>query len=302
MSTTTVLELIQQATGELGLSVPSSAVGNTNTDVIQLLALINAVGYESIREYDWQAKNKLNLFQTNYLTTTGTVTSGSAIITGIPSTATLSARYQVTGSGILQNAQILTVDSATQVTVNQQATSTPTAPVALTFSQTQYAMPSDYDRQIDRTHWDKTQHWQMIGPETAQQWEWLTSGFIAVGPRVRYRIFGDYFQIWPALGVSHLLGFEYVANSWAASTSGAAKTSFTVDTDTCIFPDRLMVLGLKHKYYQAKGLGDVFKADYEDQYSIAVANDSGSQTLSMNPRVPEVLLGWNNIPSSGFGA
>ena len=45
MSTTTVLQLIQQATGELGLAVPTSAVGNTNTDVIQLLALINAVGY-----------------------------------------------------------------------------------------------------------------------------------------------------------------------------------------------------------------------------------------------------------------
>ena len=297
----TCLQLIQQATGEMGLAVPNSAVGNTNTDVIQILALLNGVGYEVIRKYQWQATSKQNLFQTNYLNTTGTVTTGSAVITGIPSTAALSARYQVTGNGILQNSQIVSVDSLTQVTITQQATSSATGQ-ALSFSQTQYAMPSDYDRQIDRTHWDKTQHWQMIGPETAQQWEWLTSGYISTGPRVRYRIFGSYFQIWPPQATQHYLGFEYISNAWAASAAGVAKTSFTVDTDTCIFPDRLMVLGLKHKYFQAKGLGDVFKQDYMDEMSIAYANDAGSQTLAMAPQITEVLISWNQIPDSGLGS
>lgn len=297
----TVLEIIQQATGEMGLTVPTSAVGNTNSDVIQLLALANACGYELNRRNQWQAGSNVNLFQTNYTSTTGTVTAGSAVITGIPSTTGLSARYQVTGPGILTNSQVSSVDSATQVTMNQQAATSGTG-VALTFSQTQYSMPADYDRQIDRTHWDKTQHWQMIGPETAQQWEWLTSGYISTGPVVRYRIFGDYFQIWPPQGTQHYLGFEYISSYWARSTTGTAKAAFTVDTDTCIFPTRLMVLGLKHKYYQAKGLGDVYLGDFNAEFSIAIANDSGSQTLSMNPRVPEVLLGWNNIPDSGYGA
>ena len=142
----------------------------------------------------------------------------------------------------------------------------------------------------------------MIGPETAQQWEWLTSGYISTGPRVRYRIFGSYFQIWPPQATQHYLGFEYISNAWAASAAGVAKTSFTVDTDTCIFPDRLMVLGLKHKYFQAKGLGDVFKQDYMDEMSIAYANDAGSQTLAMAPQITEVLISWNQIPDSGYGA
>lgn len=300
MANSTVLELVTQATGEMGLSVPTTVVGNTNTNVIQLLALINAVGYELTRRHEWQAINAINLFQTNYTTTTGTVTNGSAIITGIPSTSGLSARYQVTGSGILTNSQVLTVDSATQVTMNQEASGSASA-TALTFSQTQYAMPSDYDRQINRTHWDKTQHWQMIGPETAQQWEWLVSGYISTGPIVRYRIFGSYFQIWPPQGTEHYLGFEYISKAWARSTADVAKNSFTVDTDTCIFPDRLMVLGLKHKYYQAQGLVDIYADDYQAELSIAMANDAGSPTLSLNPRVTEVLLGWNNLPSSGYG-
>lgn len=297
----TLLQLVQQGMGEMGLSVPTTVVGNTNQDVIQCLSLINAVGYEMIRKHQWQWTSKVNLFQTNYVTTTGNVTANSAIITNIPSTSSLSTYFTVTGTGILNNSQVSSVDSSTQITMQQQASTSGTG-VSLTFSQTKYAMPSDFDRQIDRTHWDKTQHWQMIGPETPQQWEWLTSGYISTGPIVRYRIFGNTFQIWPPQGTQHYLGFEYISNAWANSAAGVAKTSFTVDTDTCTFPDRLMVLGLKHKYYQAKGLGDVFLRDYENEYMIALANDSGSQTLSMSPRVPEVLLGWNNIPDSGFGA
>jgi len=301
MANSTVLALVNQAQAEMGLAVSTTVVGNTNVDVVQQLALINAVGYEVNRRNQWQACSTVNLFQTNFLTTTGTTTNGSAVITGIPDTSSLSPRYQVTGAGVLVNSQIVSVDSPTQVTIQQQASSSNTA-TSLTFSQTQYAMPADYDRQIDRTHWDKTQHWQMIGPETAQQWEWLTSGYISTGPIVRYRIFGSYFQIWPPQGTQHYLGFEYVSKYWARSTADVAKASYSVDTDTAIFPDRLMVLGLKHKYYQAKGLGDVFKADYDAEMDIAIANDAGSQTLSMNPRVPEVLLGFNNIPSAGFGA
>ena len=300
MSTTTVLQLIQQATGEMGLSVPTTAVGNTNQDVVQLLALINGVGYEVQRKHDWQALNKVNLFQTNYLTTTGTVTDGLATVTAIPTTAALTTSYQAVGVGINTNVFISSVDSLTQVTLTQLSNASATAET-ITFSQTKYAMPSDYDRQIDSTHWDKTQHWAMLGPETAQQWEWLTSGYISTGPRVRYRIFGDTFQIWPPQGTQHYLGFEYVSKAWAATTLGVAKNSFTIDTDICIFPDRLMVLGLKHKYYQAKGLGDIYQSDYFAELSLAMSNDAGSPTLSMAPNISQVLIGVANIPDSGYG-
>ena len=43
----TMLQLVQQVTNELGVSTPTSVVGNTNQDVIQILALMNACGYFS---------------------------------------------------------------------------------------------------------------------------------------------------------------------------------------------------------------------------------------------------------------
>ena len=299
----TMLAMVQQAAGEMGLSVPTAVAGNTSTDVVQQLALLNAVGYELQRKYLWEALNKEYRFTTSYLTTTGTVTSGSAVITSIPSTSTLAAgSWMVSGIGIPNDCYISSVNSSTQVTLNQAATISGTA-VNLTFGKTKYALPSDFDRQIDRTQFDKSKRWEMLGPETPEQWQWLKSSYISTGPRIRYRILGGTFQIWPIVSTAEYLGFEYVSNEWATSASGTAQTSFLADTDTCIFPDRLMVLGLKKKYFEIKGFDTTaLTRDYEDELSIAKANDQGSPTLSMAPRVSSILIGWENIPDSNYGS
>ncbi len=207
----------------------------------------------------------------------------------------------VTGTGINQNTMISSVDSGTQVTLNQAATTAGTA-VALTFGQTKYAMPSDYDRQIDRTHWDKSKHWEMLGPETAQQWQWLKSGYISTGPRVRYRILGGYFQIWPLISTAEYLGFEYISKNWASNAAGTGKASFTVDTDTCIYPDRLIINDVKRKFFGVKGFdASIFERDFQRELSITKSADAGSATLSFCPQPSDVLINWNNVPDSGYG-
>lgn len=299
---TTMLALVQQATGEMGLTVPTSVAGNSNADTVQQLALLNAVGYEVARKFDWEALNKEYRFTVNYLSSSAGVTNNNATITGISSTATLAANtWMVSGIGIPQDCYIQSVDSSTQVTLNQKANQTGT--FTLSFGQTKYSLPSDFDRQINRTHFDKSKHWEMLGPETPQQWQWLKSSYISTGPRIRYRILGGYFQIWPIITTNEYLGFEYVSNAWATSSGGTAQTSFLADTDTCIFPDRLMVLGLKKKYFEIKGF-DVssLTRDYEDELAIAKGNDQGAPTLSMAPRVSSILIGWENIPDSNYGS
>ena len=142
----------------------------------------------------------------------------------------------------------------------------------------------------------------MLGPESPQQWQWLKSGYIATGPRIRFRPLGGYFQIWPAVTTNEYLGFEYVSKNWVTSAAGAGKSSFTVDTDTCVFPDRLMVLGLKLKYFEAKGFDTTaYARDYSAQLDIAKANDAGSQTLSMSPKLTNILISADNIPDSNYG-
>lgn len=299
---TTMLQLVQAAAGEMGLTVPTLVVGSNDNLVQQYLALLNGLGNEIQRGYEWQHSVKPYRFTTQYLTTTGTTTLGSAVVTAIPTTAGLDTTYICIGTGVNQDCNILTVDSLTQVTLNQASTAAGT--VTLNFCKSAYTMPADYDRPVDRTQWDKSKHWEMLGPETAQQWEWLKSGFIATGPRIRFRILGGQFNIWPPVSTAEYLGFEYVSNAWV-SVSGATtqtKTYFTLDTDTCVFPDRLMVSGLKMKFAEAKGFNAAGHGrDYISAMSIAKANDGGSQTLSFAPRPSQLLIGWGQIPDSGFG-
>jgi hypothetical protein len=299
---TTMLQLMQQATAEMGLAVPTAVASSAATDTIQQLALLNAVGNELARQYVWQALDKEYRFTTQYLATTGTWTTSAATVTGIPTTAALAAgTWMVLGNGIPQDTYILSVDSATQVTLTNTPTAAATAGT-ITFCKTKYAFPSDYDRPVDRTQWDKSKHWEMIGPETSQQWQWLKSGFIATGPRLRFRPLGGTFQIWPPIASNDLLGFEYISNGWVTTAAGVSQSSFTADNDTCIFPDRLMVQGLKLKYFEIKGFDTTaLYRDYNMQLDIAKANDSGSQTLSLAPRLSTVLIDWYNIPDSGYG-
>jgi hypothetical protein len=142
----------------------------------------------------------------------------------------------------------------------------------------------------------------MLGPTSAQQWQFLKSSYISTGPRIRYRILGGYFQVWPAMNTSEYLGFEYMSNAWATTAAGVPETSFQNDSDTCIFPDRLMVTALKKKYFEIKGFDSTaFTRDYLQQLSFAKANDSGSATLSFAPVPGSVLIGFENIPDANYG-
>ena len=297
----TMLQLVTQVTNELGVSTPTAVASNSNQDVIQILALMNAAGYEFLRRHDWRELTKRYTFTSEYTQTTGDVTENTYTITNIPSTAGLDTTYQVVGNGISNACYIESVDSGTQVTVNLPSTGTYVG-ATITFEKVMYALPSDYESAVPRTMWDLSKHWEMLGPESPQQWEWLLSGFISTGPRIRWRLLGKYFQIWPGVSTNELLGYEYRSNGWALSSTGVVKTSFTADTDTCIYPDRLMVLATKLKYFEAKGFDTtaMFR-NYLEEFEIVRAQDMSAANLSFAPRPGTVLIGYDNIPDTGYG-
>lgn len=301
MSTTTMLQLIQQVTNELGIATPATVAGNTSQDVVQLLALMNASGYELMRRADWRELTRQHTFYTEAISTTGTWTDSAYTITNIPSTAGLSTAYQVQGVGIPNATYITSVDSASQVTLNYEPTEGQING-QLIFQKVKYNLPADYYSTVNRTHWDKSKRWEMLGPESPQQWEWLLSGYISTGPRIRWRLLGAYFQIWPGMNAGELLGFEYRSKNWANAANGTSKSSFTADDDTCIYPDRVMVLSTKLKYFEGKGFDTTaIYRDYLQELETAIAQDTAAANLSFAPRPGTVLIGYDNIPDSGYG-
>lgn len=296
-----MLELVTQVTNELGVSTPTSVAGNPNQDIIQILALMNAAGYEFLRKHEWRELTKRHTFTTSFTVTTGDVALNTYTITNIPSTAGLDTTYQVVGNGLSNATYVESVDSATQVTVNLPSTGNYIG-TQITFEKTKYDLPADYASTVPRTHWDLSKHWEMLGPSSPQQWEWLLSGFISTGPRIRWRLFGKYFQIWPGVSTNELLGFEYRSVSWAQSATYVPKTSFTADTDTCLYPDRLMVLATKLKYFEAKGFDTTaMYRNYLEEFQSVMAQDMSSANLSFAPRPGTVLIGYDNIPDTGYG-
>ena len=298
----TMLQLMQDVSNELGLVAPTYVAGNTNQDTIELLALMNRQGYNLTKEFDWRALQIEYRFYTQAITTTGDVVDGSPIITNVADTTGLSNKWMAsTGNGVPQDCSVVSVVGST-VTMNQPMQATEVG-ASLVFGQTKYDLPPDYETITDRTQWDKSKHWEMLGPEDAQQWQWLKSGYISTGPRVRWRILGQYFQIWPIMNTSEYLGFEYRSKGWARSSDDAIKNSFTADTDTTVFDDQIMILGTKLRYWQIKGFDTTaLQQEYDRYLSVAKANDKGAPNLSFAPYPSKVLIGYANIPDTGYGS
>lgn len=297
----TMLQLVNQVQSELNLAVTPNVAGNPSQDVQQILSLMNAAGYELVKEHDWQALENEYRFYTQYITTTATSTNGSYVITDVADTTGLNANYSVTGYNVPQDTYVVSVDSPTQVTLSQKCSGTGNAQI--NFSQTIYPLPADFEAITDRTQWDKTKHWEMLGPEDAQQWQWLKSGYISTGPRMRWRILDNRFQVWPPMTTQEYLGFEYRSKGWARSTTGQVKNSFTNDDDYTVLDDRIMVLYTKLKYFQIKSFDTTaLTQDYQRYLSIAKANDKGAPNLSFAPYPTKVLIGWANIPDTGYGS
>ena len=302
----TLLQLVQSATGEMGLLPPTTVSGSTSADTVQLMYLANAVGSELAREYPWEALNIEYDWYSQYTQSDGFIVENTFVIQGVdPATVAFlnangASNFQVQGLGVIQSTQVVSA-TGTTVTINSAATGDGNG--QYTFGQVMYNLPSGFDRITDRTQYDKSKRWEMLGPETPQQWQWLKSSYISTGPRIRWRIMGQKFQIWPLTSTNEYLSFEYISTNWVTSSTGVGQTSFTADTDTCIFPDRLMVLGIKKKYFEIKGFDtSSFQRDYDMQLNIAKANDAGSPTLSLAPRTANVLIGWENIPDANYGA
>ena len=292
-----LLQLVGQACMETGLTAPNAVVTSANKQNQQFLGIANMLGQQLVSDFEWNKIDKTNEFQIQSETQTGTTTLNSAVITGLSDTSSFNTSWMVTGSNIFTPSTIVSVDSSAQVTINYPATGTGSGD--LTFTQTMYDLPLDWDRQINRTHWDRTNHWEMVGPKSAQEWQWLMGGIVATGPRVRYRILGGKFQIWPVEVSTSQIAYEYVSNNWIYATGQTAtsKSSFSADTDTCIFRDRLMIAGMKLKFWQSKGLDTTsFQRDFDNEYGKAMAQDHGAPTLSLAPMMDTVLISPLNIP------
>jgi hypothetical protein len=305
-----LLTICAQVASNLGLTVPTSVVGNADATAVRLLAQAQEAGEDLARKPQggWVAMIQELDFTTAALASqAGSIANvgGVAMISGLASTAGITAPYWYAfGTGVPKNGIVTAVTPST-VTLNQPPTQTGAG--TFVFGQSDYALPAGFQRPVDGTMWDRSRYWQMRGPQSPQQWQVYKSSVIgqaSVQRRFRFRQEGGQlrFSIDPVpTDNGSALVMEYVSNAWCQSNNGVAQTQWEADTDTGILDEYLMRLGVTWRMLRRLGLSYSEELDqYETQVRKAMAADGGAAILSIVPQTYSFLLSPANIQEASF--
>lgn len=114
--------------------------------------------------------------------------------------------------------------------------------------------PFGYEGMLLNTFYDRTQRLQVFGPKTPQEWE-LLKAVPMTGPYLQYRIQGDHLLLNGVFNAGHSMAFEYVSKWSILAADGITyKEYYSADTDTNVFPDKLLLAGLSWQWKNEKGL------------------------------------------------
>ena len=146
-------------------------------------------------------------------------------------------------------------------------------------------------RIVPNTMWNTTQQRPVIGPLSPQAWRRIQADASTISYPT-FRIYqGKFYLLDPT--ASETVYFEYIDNRWVQNAAGSSfYTRFQADDDKCRLDDHAMVLGIRWRYLQKKGLeyGEVFR-EYEDWIQELQGADLPRETLNMHPGVTRGAVG-----------
>jgi len=171
--------------------------------------------------------------------------------------------------------------------------------------QDEYDLPSDFESFIARTFWDGASSWEMIGPILPAEKQLIKYGVTPVLPRRKFYVKGNKFVVVPTPETTgETLVFDYFSNAWCQSSSGAAQSTWLLDTDTYKLDEDCFILGLKWRWLRSKGMDySVERQDYERQCAIVMSRDTPPLDLNLSGGSAGFrLLSTDNIPDTGYGS
>lgn len=325
----TLLQIINAAQAELGLPQSSSVVGNTDPTTVQMLALTNRVVDELRRsnptgwtacqfEYDLVVPVPINT-TADLLAADTTVLSNVANIGSI--TNVTAPYWSVSGTDLAQGARLTGVIDPTTLQMNMEAVNTaPISTMTIVLAQDTFQEPPGMDYFQNRTMWDRTNRWELIGPDSPQIDQWHRSGIVVTGPRRHFRQVGPgiagagspnfkNFRIWPPpneLTSPLQLVFEYISTytvlTHGNTTSPAFSQYFQNDDDMPLLDDQAIIMGVKWMFWEIKGMGSYVTlqnrwVDYVDRL---IARDGAAPTLQLAKRVAPIFISPSNVQDGFF--
>lgn len=164
------------------------------------------------------------------------------------------------------------------------------------------AIPSDFDRIINGTFYNRSRKRIVQGPFTPQAWQYVKS--ITASPIWdSYRIRGDSMLLSPIPAAGDTYAYEYVTKNWVsdAAVSPTYQSAFEADTDVARLDEFLLELGLRWRWLQAKQLP--YQEDfvtYEREINNAMLKDGGKEVLSMAGNIDPSAPRYPVIPEGSW--
>lgn len=161
------------------------------------------------------------------------------------------------------------------------------------------AVPSDWDRFLSNSFFNRTTLRQMFGPITPQRWQAIQVYPQFAGIYLAFRQRDNAFLITPTPPADQEIAYEYTTKNWAVSDTGTEKLEFTADTDTTVLDERLFPLGIRWRWKAAKGFpyAEDLKT-YEMQKRQTQARDGGATAINTGG---DPYYNWRaNVPEGNF--
>lgn len=216
----TMLSVIQNFCRRTQLPVPTTVYGTTDTQVLQVMALLEEEGNDLAARGSWE--------------------------------------------GLIREASHTTLAAEDQGAISTIAA-------------------SGFRHIKNQTIWDRTSGLPVAGPMDGPDWQALKA-VLATGPRYRFRIRGGKLLVNPSPSAGDSWYFEYVSQYWILGADGTTyKQYFTLDTDTILLPETLVLMGLRWRWKKEKGFdyGEDFRT-YEMQVKDVLGHDGGKPVLFMD--------------------
>ena len=166
-----------------------------------------------------------------------------------------------------------------------------------------YALPTNFQAFANMSQWDRTNMWRLSGPIQSMVYQWLKSATVVASTTNRwFMVRGNLFTIYPTPTVTgDTIAFDYFTKAWITKQSDSTHvTEWTADLDTARIDEALLVLDLKWRFLQSKGMP--FEPEYKAFESVKsnLVDDNGGRTMiDLNCGARSGFGG--NLPETGFG-
>lgn len=161
------------------------------------------------------------------------------------------------------------------------------------------SFPVDFDRMIPETFFNRTTRRYFNGPISAGEWQNIQA-IVSTAVDPQYRIRGGTFLITPTPTTGNTVAYEYITKYKVRSNAGADQITWAADSDTTVFPENVVTLGVVWRY--RKGRGYPFNAEqetYERRVADLILRNGNRPRLSTDaplrfrkpypPQTPETL-------------